>query len=50
MSGTGVVSQQKESNTFSVRSPVMNKERLRSGHWLESVICVDVSVLTVFLW
>jgi len=33
-----------------VRSPVVDEERIRSGHWLGgSVLCVSFSVLTLFV-
>ena len=39
-------SQHKQSNT-PIRSPVVDEERMRPGHWLGSVLCVPFSVLTL---
>jgi len=37
------------SNTPSVRSPVMDEERMRPGHWLGLVHCVPFSALTLIV-
>jgi len=42
-------SQHKGRNTPSMRSPVVYEERMRPGHWLESVLCVSFSALTLLV-
>ena len=42
-------SQQKSSSASSFRSPVMDEERTRSGHWLGLVLWVTFSVLTLLV-
>ena len=42
-------SHHKGSNATSIRSPVVDEERMRSGHWLGSVICVPFSALTLMV-
>ena len=37
----------KWSNSPSIRSPVVDTEMLRSGHWLWSVFCVSFDALTL---
>jgi len=37
------------SNVPSMRSPVMDAERMRSGHWLGFVLCVSFSALTLLV-
>jgi len=39
----------KGSNALYVRSPVVDEERMRPGHWLRSVLCVSFSALTLFV-
>jgi len=39
----------KESNITSIRSPVVDEERMRSGHWLELVFCVPFRALTLMV-
>ena len=34
-------------NALSVRSPVVDEEGMKPGHWLGSVLCVLFSVVTV---
>jgi len=36
------------SSTSSIRSPVVDEERMRPGHWLWLLLCVFFSALTVF--
>jgi len=36
------------SNTSSIRSPVVDEERMKPGHWLWLLLCVSFSALTVF--
>jgi len=38
------------SNTSSVRSPVMDEEMMRPGHWLELVLCVSFHALTLMVF
>ena len=38
--------QHKGSNAFSIRTPVVDEERMRPGHWLRTVLRVSISVLT----
>jgi len=40
-------SRRKESHAPSVRSSVVNAVRMRPGHWLEFVLCVPISTLTL---
>jgi len=37
----------KRSNALSIRSPVVDKAKMRLGHWLELVLCVPFSDLTL---
>jgi len=36
-------------NVPSIKSPVMDKERLWPGHWLGSVLCVSFSALSLLV-
>jgi len=37
------------SNAVSIRSLVVDEERMRSGHWLGRVLCVSFSALTLLV-
>jgi len=42
-------SQHKQTNGPSIRSLVLDEERMRPGHWLGSVLCVFFSALTLLV-
>jgi len=42
--------QHKGSSSPSVRSPVVDNERMSPGHWLWSVLWFSYSALTMFGW
>jgi len=42
-------SQHKGSSAPSARSPVVDEERMRPGHWLESVLCITFITLSLMV-
>ena len=36
-------------NTHSIRSPVVDEERMSPGHWLGSMLCISFSALTLIV-
>jgi len=40
-------SQHKGSNACSIKSPVVDEERMRQGHWLELILCISFHALTL---